>query len=471
MKKIKSIGGVCFSLAAVAALAFTGCSSEAGTEIFSIETLKITGAPQSVNLSEKSVRLGIEYAPEKNVEPFAVRWHCDGQSVATIDEQGVLSLFSAGKVIVSASVIGKREIADRVAIEIVSKEEKISGVSITGRPENDTVTYPCEAFTLSYSTEPEEKEFAAEWYSASSKTATIDENGKVRVHGKGATEIGVRSKTDNKVKDSFVLYVGGAENVRQISIAGKPTDGAMRAGTSVLLSCKYEPGDCAWFKETWQSSDLSVAAVDENGKLTAVGEGETTITLTAEGKNLSDSFLLTVSKGLDALCEDFEYAFISGGSGYGNYRSIAKNYDGVRVSITEEQSEIPRGGYGKALKVSADSNAYAGVILLPREGVKAGTTYRFLAKIKVISVSCESAYVFCNLKADGKTYVFGGGEQSGNPVPAGESIVLGGEFTALRDGAISLEIFIHNGGETIAATFTIDDVNLIAEEAGSDEIS
>lgn len=463
MKEKKSFKKISAIIAAIFVLsAFGGCSADK-TERTPVETLTITNAPKEVDLSEKTVRLGVEYTPKENVVPFAVRWHCDGQSVATVDERGVLTLVSAGKIVVTASVIGKREVSDKVAIEVTGGQTEVSSITVTGRPENDTVAFPCEPFTLSYKTDPVAEDLAVEWYSTSSATASIDENGLVRVRGKGATEIGVVSKTNKKVKDSFILYVGGAQSVRGVSIVGKPTNNTMRAGTSTALLCGYEPRDCGWFEEVWSSSEPEVATVDESGKLTAVAEGQTTITLGVKGKDVSDSFILTVGKGLDPLCEDFEYALIKDGFGYGNYRSIAKNYDDVILSLTEDKTEIPSGGSGKALKAEAASNAYAGAILTPRDGIKVGVKYRFSAKIKLLSVSGGSAYVYCNVKMSGSknpdSFAYGGDELK--LVSDGESIVLTGEFT-VENADVSFEIFVCDTKHSaVAVSFTIDDVIVV----------
>lgn len=450
---------VSFILAAVLSLGGACANNENAGALHPVESLKITGAPETaVDLSEKSVQLGVEYSPEQNVEPFAVRWYCDGQSVATVSENGTVTLLSAGKIVISASVIGKREISDKVTIEVKNDETPVTSLKLTGRPENDTVSFPSEPFTLSYASKPENAdEFSAEWYSTSDNVATIDEKGKVRVHGKGATEIGVRVKGKKSVSDSFVLYVGGAPRVCEIAISGKPQNNTMRAGTSTFLSCEYLPQDCGWFKEEWQSSDVSVAQIGENGELIAVNEGRATITLTAKGTSVSDSFELVVSKGLDPLCEDFEYAALENDAGSGNYRKIAKNYEGVNVSLTDNAEEIPQDGSGKALKVSAGRAAFAGVILIPRATVTAGKTYRFSAKIKMIDRPASGdAFVFCNVKTDGKTHVF-----KTNSLAAGESVLLTGEFTAENGGEITLEIFAHNGkGEEMQISFCIDDVAL-----------
>lgn len=452
---------VSFILAAALSLGGACANSENAGAKATVESLKITGAPDTaVDLSEKSVQLGVEYSPEENVAPFAVRWYCDGQSVATVNESGIVTLLSAGKVVISASVIGKREISDKVTIEVKSEEQTVSSLRLTGRPENDTVSFPCEPFTLSYISAPENaEEFSAEWYSTSENVATIDEKGEVRVHGKGATEIGVRVRGKKSVSDSFVLYVGGAPRVREIAISGKPQKNTMRAGTSTFLSCEYLPQDCGWFKEEWHSSNVSVAQIGENGELAAIGEGKAIITLTAKGTSVSDSFELIVSKGLDPLCEDFEYAALENGAGDGNYRKIAKNYDGINVTLTEIAEEIPQGGSGKALKIFADRAAFAGVILIPRANVTAGETYRFSAKIKMLSRPASGdAFVFCNVKTGGITKcVF-----ETKSLAEGENVLLTGEFTADISGEITLEIFVHNGkGEEMQVSFSIDDVALI----------
>lgn len=451
---------ILFILAAVMSFGVACASDGNNGATVPVESLKITGAPESaVELSEKSLQLGVEYSPKENVEPFAVRWYCDGQSVATIDENGKVTLLSAGKVVISASVIGKREISDKVIIEVKSEENPVTALTLKDRPENDTVSFPCKPFTLTYSVEPENADaFSAEWYSTSANVATINENGEVRVNGKGATEIGIRVKGKKQVSDSFVLFVGGATEVSEVSISGKPQNNTMRAGTSTFLSCEYLPADCGWFEEEWNSSDVSVAKISENGELVAIKEGKATITLTAKGKSVSDSFELSVTKGLDLMHEDFECATIENGAGSGNYRRIEKNYNGVNVTITDDAEEIPQGGSGKALKVSADGEAFAGVVLVPKATITAGETYRFSVKVKMLSrPDTGNVFVFCNVKTGGVTKkVF-----DTRNLSDGESVLLEGEFTADISGEVTFEIFAHNGkGEAINVSFCIDDVML-----------
>ncbi len=55
----------------------------------------------------------------------------------------------------------------------------------------------------------------------------------------------------------------------------------MKVGESQQLNVKLTPKQ-AETTLTWQTSDPTVATVDENGTVTATGEGRATITATAE---------------------------------------------------------------------------------------------------------------------------------------------------------------------------------------------
>lgn len=66
-------------------------------------------------------------------------------------------------------------------------------------------------------------------------------------------------------------------------------------GTSYVLDTDYEPYNATNTTWKWSSSDASVAYVDESGKVSAIADGETTITATAtDGSGVSASSTITV---------------------------------------------------------------------------------------------------------------------------------------------------------------------------------
>lgn len=65
-------------------------------------------------------------------------------------------------------------------------------------------------------------------------------------------------------------------------------------GESVQLSATVAPANATNQKVSWKSSDTAVATVDANGKVTAVGAGKTTITVTTEDGKKTATATITV---------------------------------------------------------------------------------------------------------------------------------------------------------------------------------
>lgn len=131
------------------------------------------------------------------------------------------------------------------------------------------------------------------WKSNNPSVATVDNNGNITAVAEGSTTIIVTSN-DNKNISKIV-------NVKVEKEEVKITDNTVYtlAGREKQLSYKVTP---SWIQNkniSWNSSNPSVATIDSTGKITAVGEGKTTITLTWTDKNLSDNIEINVIKLAD----------------------------------------------------------------------------------------------------------------------------------------------------------------------------
>lgn len=69
---------------------------------------------------------------------------------------------------------------------------------------------------------------------------------------------------------------------------------SLMTGDSETLVANVEPADATNKAVTWESSDTSVATVDENGKVTAVKKGEATITVRTADGGFTDTCTVTV---------------------------------------------------------------------------------------------------------------------------------------------------------------------------------
>lgn len=116
------------------------------------------------------------------------------------------------------------------------------------------------------------------WVSSDETVATVDEDGTVTAVAAGETDISVSSE-DGKLSASCTITVAPAvEGVEapetlELEIGGEKE--------SAELGAKLVPEGATGATLSYESSDEAVATVDENGVVTAVGNGECTITVTA----------------------------------------------------------------------------------------------------------------------------------------------------------------------------------------------
>lgn len=113
------------------------------------------------------------------------------------------------------------------------------------------------------------------WSSSNDATATVDENGVVTTLEVGTVTITATLKSDPTVSSSVTIVVNPIK-VSKITVNGYDKDYLVKGGT-VTLTTTIEPSDAANKSIVWSSSNEKVATVDQNGRVTAVGQGTVSI--------------------------------------------------------------------------------------------------------------------------------------------------------------------------------------------------
>jgi uncharacterized protein YjdB len=134
-----------------------------------------------------------------------------------------------------------------------------------------------------------DKDSPITWSSSDETVATVDENGKVTAVSVGTATI-TATASDNG-KQTYATCTVTVETAVTISLGDSEL--SIKAGEKYTLTADVSK-DVAI---TWSSSDETVVTVDENGKLTAVGAGEATITatVTENGQQISAECRVTVT--------------------------------------------------------------------------------------------------------------------------------------------------------------------------------
>ena len=130
------------------------------------------------------------------------------------------------------------------------------------------------------------------WSSSNEATATVDKNGLVTTHEVGTVTITATLKSDPAISSSVTIVVNPIK-VSKITVNGYDKEYLVKDDT-VILTTTVEPSDAANKSIVWSSSNEEVATVDQNGKVTAVGQGTVSIKAMNDDSGVYGEQVITV---------------------------------------------------------------------------------------------------------------------------------------------------------------------------------
>ncbi|MCL2487636.1 MAG: Ig-like domain-containing protein, partial [Oscillospiraceae bacterium] len=143
---------------------------------------------------------------------------------------------------------------------------------------------------------PEGADQQVTWSSSNRDIATVDANGVVTGVKPGTVTITATAGNGAKVWYTLTVTPGDPTEIPATDVTIQGGDREMEIGDSYTPQIVVTPPDHTDTPQ-WSSSDPDVAMVDENGKITAVGEGEAVITVTVGDRQ--DSITVTVKPAAD----------------------------------------------------------------------------------------------------------------------------------------------------------------------------
>lgn len=131
-----------------------------------------------------------------------------------------------------------------------------------------------------------------EWTSSDESVATVDETGTVTAVAAGEADVTASVKDADIAASTHIKVVVTPTDV----VAPESIDLVTNGENTKSLDAKLVPADATDVKLAYESSDESIATVDETGKVTAVANGECTITtyVTAKTEDADASELSAV---------------------------------------------------------------------------------------------------------------------------------------------------------------------------------
>ena len=235
-----------------------------------------------------SETLTVTYAPE-DADGRSVTWTSSNGNVATVDAQGKVTAVAEGTAIITTtSVNGKTA---QCVVVVARKPIPVTSISLNKTTLNITEG-DSETLIVTYAPEDADDR-SVTWTSSDAKIVTVDANGKVTAVAEGAAIITATS-VNGKTAQCVVIVARKPNPVTSITLSKTTLN--ITEGDSETLTVTYAPEDADDRSVTWTSSDIKIATVDANGKITAVAEGAAIITATSVNGKTAQCIVVVAKK-------------------------------------------------------------------------------------------------------------------------------------------------------------------------------
>ncbi len=259
----------------------------------------ITIAPTSISLNQSeaslavsnTMQLEVRYYPENAYEKV-LTWQSSDESVATVDESGLVTGISPGKAIITATTSG----SGLSASCIVTVQTLVESITLNIQSASLEVGETVQLIATVLPENATDKSYI--WESMDETIATVDDNGLVTAVSVGETSILARTNSasaSGAVLEAWFSLTVHPKVAKSITIDQENV--SLNIGETVKLTATVLPDDSPDKSVSWTSSVPGIASVDENGLVTAISEGEATITaITNDGSELTASCTISVKE-------------------------------------------------------------------------------------------------------------------------------------------------------------------------------
>ena len=240
-----------------------------------VEGLSISANSLVLYLDEQYA-IQAQLVPENTTER-ELEWTSSNPSVATVDENGLVTAHAVGTATITATNRGTADGSPLTATCAVEVRAYVKSLNLN----KHEVTLDKNGSTTLVATLLPGNAYnkGVTWTSRNTAAATVTSQGVVKAIAPGMTYIVATTQDGTSQSDSCLVTV----NYFTHSISLNQTSGVLYLNEQLPLVLSFNPSDATDKSIEWASSNPSVATVDENGLVTAHAVGTATITATNRG--------------------------------------------------------------------------------------------------------------------------------------------------------------------------------------------
>lgn len=257
------------------------------TKVNNVDATGITLNETTVSLPVNETSQLVATVTPTGTTDKTVTWSSSDPSVATVDVNGLVTGVADGVAVITATTVNGLTAKVTVVVPELIPLVNVNYYAPTSLKVGQT-------YQSWYALVPGNANYCTTtWTSSDPTVATIDHNGLVTALKEGTTVITILTSQvgGGTMGGQTTLTVSPGIAISDISFDTSSSE--VPVGETTKLNVNTQPDDATITKLTWSSSDASVATVDQDGNVTGLKTGSTTITVTTEG-GLSATLTLLV---------------------------------------------------------------------------------------------------------------------------------------------------------------------------------
>ena len=311
----------------------TAVSNEGGIEAVASVTVATPVTGLTINPQSKEINIGSTAIFTASISPSnatdtTVTWTSSNETIATIDQSGIVTALAVGETTITAITNdGNFEAVASLTVLPI----KVTGVTLDP---TSLQVYLGSTGSLKANILPSNAtDTTVTWTSSNETIATIDQSGIVTALTVGETTI-TAVTTDGSFEAVASL------TVLPVSVTGitiEPTNLKILLNSTGSLTPEITPENATNKAITWSSDDTSVATVDENGLVTGISVGNTTINGTTNDGSYTAISNIEVAEITSFIEVSFLTVSVSiiNGNYSGTFGSTILNKSPVAIQLTQ----------------------------------------------------------------------------------------------------------------------------------------
>lgn len=219
-------------------------------------------------------------------------WSSSNPQVATVDENGVVTAIAAGTATITVAATDESGIETTCKVTVLQHVESVTLSRTSGS------MYVGEAKALTATVLPENAaNKTVIWSSSNTAVATVDQSGLVTAVKAGTAQI-----TATTEEGGLTAVCDVTVNQRVTEIALNTTEATLYTKESLQLAATALPEDATNKTLSWSSADPTIASVDQQGVVSGLSVGTTTITVAAQdGSDVTATCQVTVLQHVESV--------------------------------------------------------------------------------------------------------------------------------------------------------------------------